>query len=187
MHHCILPPTTEHCRQLIHYHWVPFLFPSPSLCHTHWVPSCCPPPTTLTHWSVSVWKPYYVLLLDLQTQLDRELQSRPEPVLCLNYVFVWVWIQLHTSLFACADTCMYMISSEWIMKGLHQSNSAQVVRFSPFKAPGNCGGSAIWPSWWLEAYGQAHTSQGFTWHIIQLCCWPLPNTLTWLFFNENIL
>lgn len=114
MHHCILPPTTERCRQLIHYHWVPFLFPSPSLCHTHWVPSCCPPPTTLTHWSVSVWKPYYVLLLDLQTQLDRELQSRPEPVLCLNYVFAWVWIQLHTSLFACVQipVCIWSAVNE---------------------------------------------------------------------------
>lgn len=91
----------------------------------------------------------------------------------------------YTSVCVCADTCMYTISSEWIMKGLHPSNSAQVVRFSPFKALGDCGSSAIWPSWWLEACGQAHISQGFNWHIIQLCCWPRANTLTWLLFNKK--
>ena len=90
-------------------------------------------PATLSSWSVSVWKPHYVLLLDLQTQLDRELQSRSE-LARLHCVFVRGWTHEHmcsVCVCVCADTCM--CDRWWInQEGLHQCDSAQVVRFSPF-------------------------------------------------------
>lgn len=61
------------------------------------------PHHTLSSWSVSVLKPHYVLLLDLQTQLDRELQSEFVPVLCFC---VSVDAHAYVPVGVCADTCM---------------------------------------------------------------------------------
>lgn len=68
-----LPYTTEQSRQLIHYHWAPFF----SLPPTTFPPFCSPRPLYV---AAPLWKPFCVLLLNLQTGLDKEQQCRSESV-----------------------------------------------------------------------------------------------------------
>lgn len=72
-----LPYTTEHSRQLIHYHWA--FFSTLSLCFPTSFPPFCPLLRSLLR------NPDYVLLLN-QTGLDRERQRRSESAL-----HVWRW------------------------------------------------------------------------------------------------
>lgn len=125
----LFSPTIEHCRQLIHYHRVPFLFPPSSPCHT---PSHRPPPP-LSLAGVSQCE-NLIMFCYWTCKLNWTESYSPGLSQC---VFVWVWMHVHTCLFVCvcAGTCM--CDQWWInQEGLHQCDSAQVVRFSPFSSIG---------------------------------------------------
>lgn len=69
-----LPYITEQSRQLIHYHWAPFFSPSYHFL-TRFPPFCSPRPLSV---AAPLWKPYCVLLLNLQTALDKEQQCKSQ-------------------------------------------------------------------------------------------------------------
>lgn len=147
----------------------PLYLRAPSTAHTLWLsaifslsvshpltplmPSSAP---TLSRWSVLVWKPYYGLPPELQTQLDKEPWTGSEPVL------------------RGAQTDPHVCDQQWIN---HEGGSISVTvprcwDFPPFQAGGNGGNGAIWPRWQKEARSQLHISQVFNWHLIHSALLP---------------
>lgn len=105
----LFSPTMEHCRQLIHYHWVPFLFPSPSLslCHTHQLPSSHRP---LPRHSLAGVPQCEKLIMFCYWTCKLNWTESLSPG--LHCAFVWVSMHMHTCLCLCVWIPVCVISGE---------------------------------------------------------------------------
>lgn len=131
----LFSPTIEHCRQLIHYHWVPFLFPSPSPCVTPTDSPSHSPPPPLSLAGVS-WCENLIMFCYWTCKLNwtESYSLGVSQCVCIVFLCECGCTCIHASL--CVPRCAH--SDQWWInqEGLHQCDSAQVVKYSPFPSTG---------------------------------------------------